>query len=100
MHISSFLLPFTATTMNTKETTLELKHLMPSYLLFFMGLIMFVDILMSKFYMASDFYLNRKNCVRYQNLQFCTFSDFSDQCVFNISIISLFFFIVKDIKSF
>lgn len=62
MHTSSFLLPFIATTMNTKEITFVLKHLMPSYLLFSMGLIMFVDMLMSKFYMAVDFYLNRKNC--------------------------------------
>lgn len=77
---------------------------MPSYLLFSMGLTIFVGILMSRFYTASDFYLNRKNCVRCQNLQFCTFSDFSDQCVFNISNISLFFsffffFIFKDTKS-
>lgn len=53
MHTSSFLLPFIATTMNTKEITFVL-NLMPSYLLFSMGLIMFVDMLMSKFYMAVD----------------------------------------------
>lgn len=64
MHISSFLLPFIATTMSTKEITFVSQHLTPSYLLIYMGLTMMVDMLMSKFYMASDFYLNRKKTVR------------------------------------
>lgn len=64
MHISSFLLPLIATTMNTKEITFALKHLMPSHLLISMGLIMIGDMLMSKFYIINDFYRNKNNFAR------------------------------------